>query len=79
MGLTNEASPTYFTCTLGQAAEFNKVNPHDFNTINEFVDRQAQAYEDHAAVAFPVPSENAPWSSHIFCKRRLGFVSWRLC
>ncbi|OQO13072.1 hypothetical protein B0A48_02536 [Cryoendolithus antarcticus] len=48
------AQPNYFTCTLGQAAALGLQQPH--KTVNAFVDAQADALPDAAAVAFPAPS-----------------------
>lgn len=46
--------PTYFTCTLGQAAELG--NQQSQNNVNGFVEAQAKANPDRPAVGFPAPS-----------------------
>ena len=53
--MTSEAPLTYFTSTLGQAAELNKDLPRDFETVTEFIDRQARVHPENPAVAFPQP------------------------
>jgi thioester reductase-like protein len=50
--------PTYFTCTLGQAAELG--NQQSQNNVNEFVEAQAKANPDGPAVGFPAPSTKDP-------------------
>lgn len=60
----------YFTCTLGQAVEVNKKNPHEYQTINEFLDHQARVVPERLAVGFPVPSsagQDDKWDYMIFC------------
>jgi acyl-CoA synthetase (AMP-forming)/AMP-acid ligase II len=44
---------TYFTCTLGQAAVWNKEHPHAFETVNRLIDEQAEKFPDTPAVNFP--------------------------
>lgn len=64
------ADLNYFVCTLGQAVEVNKKDPHQFKTINEFLDYQARVAPDRLAVGFPVPAiarENGQWESLILC------------
>ncbi|KAL8667754.1 MAG: hypothetical protein Q9168_007199 [Polycauliona sp. 1 TL-2023] len=51
------ADLTYFTCTLGQAVQENRKWPHQFGTVTEFIDHQAQLSARAAAVAFPLPSK----------------------
>ena len=48
----------YFVCTLGQAAAINKKDPHDFVTINEFLEKQQKSRPSDLAVGFPIPSKN---------------------
>ncbi|KAI9844350.1 MAG: putative NRPS-like protein biosynthetic cluster [Sclerophora amabilis] len=57
----------YFICTLGQAAQINAREPHDFSTVNDFLDRQAQLIPNRPAVGFPKPSLNSdgPWGHDI--------------
>lgn len=43
--------PTYFTCTLGQAAALG--NQQSQNHVNDFIDAQAKANPDRPAVGFP--------------------------
>ena len=50
--------PTYFTCTLGQAAELG--NQQSQNNVNDFVEAQAKANPDRPAVGFPAPSSKDP-------------------
>ena len=48
----------YFVCTLGQAASINKKHPHDFVTIDEFLEKQQKSRPSDLAVGFPIPSRN---------------------
>lgn len=57
----------YFTCTLGQAVEVNSARPHEFETINDFLDVQASRYPDLPAVGFPRPGADG-WVVDIFSK-----------
>ncbi|MCJ1478685.1 hypothetical protein MMC13_007366 [Lambiella insularis] len=50
--------PNYFVCTLGQAAKVNAQNPHEFKTINEFLDEQSVAISNSPAVGFPLPKQS---------------------
>lgn len=43
----------YFTCTLGEAARWNEVHPHPFETVNHLVDVQAEELGQRPAVNFP--------------------------
>ena len=56
----------YFTCTLGEAAEYNARKPSEFTTINKLIDIQSSTFPDHLAVGFPVPRGNASWKHEIF-------------
>lgn len=56
----------YFTCTLGQAAVIIDQKPHDFHSINEFIEQQAKHIPHLAAVGFPVPRKEEEWGAHIF-------------
>lgn len=47
----------YFVCTLGQAAALHKSPPHEYETISDFLDRQARIYPARPAVGFPVPAK----------------------
>lgn len=61
----------YFVCTLGQAVEVKKRYPHQFKTINEFLDHQAQVIPASLAVGFPTPAANrdaGQWRSDLLCK-----------
>lgn len=61
------ADLNYFVCTLGQAAEFNQYKG---NTVNEFLDHQAQTHPLHLAVGFPIPSqEKRHWDSVVYCRQ----------
>jgi hypothetical protein len=64
------ATLTYFTCTLGQAAEQNRDRPHGFATVTEFIDTQALAHLDKPAVGFPIPTSDVTkdWDYNVFCK-----------
>jgi acyl-CoA synthetase (AMP-forming)/AMP-acid ligase II len=44
---------TYFTCTLGQAAGWNKTQPHSYWTVNHLIDKQALKLPGTLAVNFP--------------------------
>lgn len=46
--------PTYFTCTLGQAAELG--NQQSQHNVNDFIEAQAKANPDRPAVGFPAPA-----------------------
>jgi len=65
-----EAPLTYFTCTLGQAAEQNTDLPRDFETVTQFIDRQARVHPDSPAAAFPQPKleKASEWGCNIFCE-----------
>lgn len=61
----------YFVCTLGQAVKTNQNNPHQFTTINEFIDHQAHVIPGGLAIGFPVPTDSGydgQWESIIFSK-----------
>ena len=62
------ADTTYFTCTLGQAAGLNDKSPHEFKTVTEFIDYQAQAYPKAPAIGFPIPpkDEETKWEYIVF-------------
>ncbi|PSR99252.1 hypothetical protein BD289DRAFT_361380 [Coniella lustricola] len=47
------ANPSYFTCTLGQAARWNANRPHPFKTVNHLIDEQANELRQRPAVNFP--------------------------
>jgi hypothetical protein len=68
--MISQAALTYFTSTLGQAAEQNRDRPRDFETVTEFIDLQARVHPDNPAVGFPLPSsgEIDDWSYNIFCE-----------
>ncbi|PMD59587.1 acetyl-CoA synthetase-like protein [Hyaloscypha bicolor E] len=63
-----DAPFTYFTCTLGQAAEQNRALPRDFGTATEFIDLQARLHPDKPAVGFPLPTSESreSWGCNIF-------------
>lgn len=45
----------YFTCTLGQAAQYKETVPEDersFDTVLDLVDKQAEAHGDRPALGF---------------------------
>lgn len=48
-----ETDLNYFTCTLGQAAKWNRDHPHPFDTVNALVDEQAKELRQRPAVNFP--------------------------
>ena len=60
--------PTYFTCTLGQAAELK--NQQSVQNVNEFVEAQAKTNPDRPAVGFyTAPSSVGGKDSH-------GKIDW---
>ena len=59
----NSMEPTYFTCTLGQAAAQGNQQTH--KTIDAFVEAHARSIPDRPAVGFPAPVGKDPrgdWS-----------------
>lgn len=50
--------PTYFTCTLGQAAGLG--NQQSQKNVNDFVDAQAKSQPNRPAVGFPSPTGKDP-------------------
>jgi hypothetical protein len=68
--MSSEPPLTYFTCTLGQAAEQNKDLPRDFETVTQFIDRQARVHPDKPAVAFPLPAseKKEEWGCNVLCE-----------
>ena len=62
----------YFVCTLGQAAELNEVNPHEYSTVNEFLALQGHALPDEPAVGFPIPKTgdggNQDWEYEVLSR-----------
>lgn len=59
--------PTYFTCTLGQAAALGNQQTH--KTVDAFVEAQAKSIPDQPAVGFPAPVGKDPrgdWSYKIY-------------
>jgi len=64
-----DIGPTYFTCTLGEAAVLKATNSIKHTTVNELVDHQAIQSPDSPAVAFPLPSgEGQEWDSEVYSK-----------
>lgn len=59
-------NPTYFTCTLGQAAALGLQQPH--KTVTEFVDSQAKKIPTFSAAGFARPNadSNAQWTDMVF-------------
>lgn len=43
----------YFTCTLGEAAQWSADHPHPFHTVNHLIDEQAGDLRQRPAVNFP--------------------------
>jgi hypothetical protein len=78
--MTLEAPLTYFTCTLGQAAEKNKGQPRDFETVTQFIDLQARVHPHKPAVGFPVPALEIKddWGCNILCEPCFLSEGWRL-
>lgn len=70
MNLEAEGSSlNYFACTLGQAAEQSLCNLSDFETINDFINHQAEKFPDFYAVGFPIPSPNSnDWAYELLSK-----------
>ena len=63
-----QMEPTYFTCTLGQAAELK--NQQSVQNVNEFVEAQAKTNPDRPAVGFyTAPSSVGGKDSH-------GKIDW---
>lgn len=60
----------YFVCTLGEAAVYNAKCPHQFTTVNEFVDHQSTRIPNQPAVVFPIPSQKCQevreWDHELF-------------
>ncbi|PSK55212.1 hypothetical protein B9Z65_2601 [Elsinoe australis] len=69
------ASPSYFTCTLGQATSLGLTNP-DFKNISQLIDDQAEKIPDQPAVGFAIPpagsSNSQSWSYQIHSFRSLS-------
>ena len=68
--MASEPNLTYFTCTLGQAAERNRDRPRDFATVAEFIDVQARVHPDRPAIGFPITTSDSSydWGYNVFCK-----------
>jgi hypothetical protein len=63
MGLSEDVStPSYFTCTLGEAELFNQQldNPAPYTTVNGFIDYLVESKGDRIAVGTVSPS----WASN---------------
>lgn len=57
--------PTYFACTLGQAAALNQ-SPKPYQTIGDFLFYQAGHNTHLPAIGFPIPSQtSSTWTSRI--------------
>ena len=59
--------PTYFTCTLGQAAAL--ANQQTYRTVDAFIEAQAMSIPDRPAVGFPAPVGKDPkgdWQHRIY-------------
>lgn len=59
--------PTYFTCTLGEAASLKLTN-HSFLNINQFLESQAKSIPGQPAVGFAKPDSTSPsiWNSSVW-------------
>lgn len=59
--------PTYFTCTLGQAAALG-LTDKSFQNINKFIEARAETSPDDPAVGFALPSvsDKGPWGSSVW-------------
>jgi acyl-CoA synthetase (AMP-forming)/AMP-acid ligase II len=51
--MMSERVPSYFTCTLGEAARWNLKHPHSFNTVHGLIAEQARVRPNALAVGFP--------------------------
>ena len=56
----------YFVCTLGQAAILNAHNPHESETVSDFVDSMADEHDSMPAIGVPIPGDEDPWQAD-FC------------
>ena len=67
--MASDAPLTYFTCTLGQAAQQNGDVPRDFETVTQFIDRQARVQSDNPAVALPQSplEKEGDWDCNVLC------------
>jgi hypothetical protein len=63
-----DSDRNYFVCTLGEAAEENKKHPHDFKTINELLDVQAQFEHQFPVIGFPMLDKDGSLNAQLFSK-----------
>lgn len=75
------ADPTYFTCTLGQAAALG-LTDKEFRNIPSFIASRARTSPDKYAVAWALPPENhvedAAWRDLKFTFRALHAITTKL-
>jgi acyl-CoA synthetase (AMP-forming)/AMP-acid ligase II len=64
--MTNEVTPNYFTCTLGQAVHVN-AGKAQISNINDFIDHQASNVPDKPAVGFATLGQDKSTSKN--CQR----------
>lgn len=68
--------PTYFTCTLGQAASLKIQQP--YGTINEVIDHKAAQQPQRPAVGFAIPSATSQWRAQLLTFSDVHIGSCRL-
>jgi hypothetical protein len=66
---------TYFTCTLGEAAQWNLANPPPFATLNELVDWAASAHPEEEAFGFAEAGSQKQDADHPFTFASLQTLS----
>lgn len=63
----DKSQATYFTCTLGEAADLNSRNHPKFKTVNDLLDFRAENNANDYAVGFPIPDKQAEnWRQELF-------------
>lgn len=73
-------SPSYFTCTLGEARILNAtLEPAPYHTVNEFIDYLAEHYGDTTAVACARPGSDDSWIVEALSFFELEQLSSKLC
>lgn len=67
----------YFTCTLGEAARWNKEHPNDYHTVNDLVDILAEQYPQDLAFSFADYRTAAEPDAVVYSFQQLRAVSCR--
>lgn len=62
-----DPDPTYFTCTLGEAQIFNSKTPHQYETINDFIEYHYHHNPDLPAFCFPEVLDKPPQDGDPSC------------